>query len=379
MLSVKSRIAFMRMKHGVALGASSVLLASILAGAGCTVIQGDTAQLDNMKSASAQPAPTAATAAATTSAPVSASDTLATGSLSGENVASAGIPIPLISPRHRELQVASVDPRAGLGAIGVPIRQLAGVYLKFGDAMTIAEKSNLKTPKEVRRVLNELRFATPDTMAAGWYAIRAMTAAQNKFFAQGVRDEVRLNGQDKVLSSLDNPNYVLRIAGADAAVTDVMASVTAENERMLGLRNRLLETAQKFQRQKWGMIEPASPVKAAEISTPVQPGTLSSRFASLLSTISPIGEAEAYSPGVMTKILSLAARQVMSAPATVTTANDETASCLNWARLNLNQCIAAAHFPSEEAWCTGTHGIEEVRACWAAVLPASATMTPAAH
>lgn len=356
----------MRMKHGVAAGAGSVLFAALLAG--CTVIQGDTAELDNMKSSSAQTAPVPAAKPA---------DTLAAASLADESIASAGIPIPLMSPRHREFKVASVDPRAGLGSFGVPIRQLAGVYLKYGDALNVAEKSRLNTPKEVRRVLKDLRFAEPETMAAGWYAVRAMTAAQNKLFAQGVRDEVRRDGQDKVLASLDDPAFVLRIAGADAAATDVMASVTAENERMLGLRKRFLDTAQTFQRQKWGMIEPLTPVKEAEAPAP----SMTSRLASLASTLSPISEAQAYSPAVMTKILALGARQVMAAPVSPAKAaeRDETSACLNWARLNLNQCIAAAHFPSEEAWCTGTHGVEEVRACWAAVLPASATMTPAAH
>ena len=312
-----------------------------------------------------------------------ANGALATGSLGDQSVASAGIPIPLISPRHRDaVLVASTDPRAGLSALGgasLPVRQLAGVYLKYDDALTIAEKSKLNTPKEVRRVLKDLRFSQPETMAQGWYAVQGMTAAQTTAFAQGVRDQVLIDGKDKVLASLNNPNYVLRLPGADAATSAVMASISAENQRMLSLRKRLLDTAQAFMRQKWGMNAPAgaAPVQAADAGAP-QPASHWS-FAQLLSTFSPVSEAEAYSPAIMSKILALGARQVMAEPAIPATERDETSTCLNWARLNLNQCIAAAHFPSEEAWCTGTHAVEEVRSCWAAVLPASATMTPAAH
>lgn len=332
--------------------------------AGCTVVEGKSSEPEREapRIAETQPAPNAAGDTAT--------------ALAHQNIASAGIPIPLISPRHIEsVRVASVDPRAGLNAFGgASIRQIAGVYLKYDDALTLAQNSKLKTPKEVRRVLKDLRFAEPIPMAQGWYAVHAMTAAQTAAFAQAIRDEERINGRDRVLRALESPNYVLRLPGADAASNAIIASVAAENRRMLSLRQHFLDTAQRFMRQKWGMSTPIAPVSTASAEPADAPS-----LASLLSALSPVGEAQAYSPAVMTKILSVAARQVLSAPAVEAAQRDETSTCLNWARLNLDQCIAAAHFPSEEAWCTGTHAIEEVRACWASVLPASATMTPAAH
>ncbi len=347
---------------GVKRGSGMLLALSLLAG--CTVVQGNTATLDNMKSAAATPATPVPTAATANPA---ANDLLATGNIANESIASAGIPIPLISPRHLNVRVASIDPRAGLGSLssGVPISELAGVYLHYDDALSVAEASRLNTPKEVRRVLKSLRFSEPETMAEGWYAVRAMAAAQNAVFAQGVRDEVRVKGKDFVLASLNDTNYVLRLPGAGAAVTTVMASVSAENDRMMTLKQKFLDTAYKFQKQKWGMTAPLETVKAADAGD-----SSASSFKAALAELSPVTPAQAYSATVMTKILSQAARQIASAPMTqVAAQNDETSSCLNWARLNLNQCIAAAHFPSEEAWCTGTHAIDEVRACWAAALP----------
>ena len=360
MLGLENRVAFMRLKRGVTIGASSILLGSLIAG--CTIIQGGSAENEGNK------APTVKAVAAPVAAPAYAAANPA-----AENVASAGIPIPLPSPRHREFKVASISPTAGLSTFSysVPIRQLAGVYLKYDDAIAVAEKSKLNSPKEVRRVLKDLRFAQPDNMAAGWYAVRAMTAAQNKQFSQGVHDEVSRNGEARVLAALDNPDYVLGIAGAGAAEADVVASVSAENQRMASLHKRLMDVAHQFQREKWGMIEPLSPAQYAE--APVESSTapsMSTRLASLARSFSPIGEARAGTPTVMSKILALGARQVLSAPVVNAATRDETATCLNWARLNLNQCIAAAHFPSEEAWCTGTHGVEDVRACWASSLPA---------
>ena len=148
---------------------------------GCTVVQGDTASLDKMKTASATP--TAQAAAVTAS-----NDTLETASLYEQSIASSGIPIPLISPRHRDVQVASIDPRAGLSTVslGVPMSQLAGVYFKFDKAMDVAETSKLNSPKEVRRVMKTLRIEQPETLADGWYAVRAMSAANTATFAEGV-------------------------------------------------------------------------------------------------------------------------------------------------------------------------------------------------
>jgi hypothetical protein len=337
----------------------------ILALAGCTVIQGDTASLDNMNSASAAPVPLATPS-------TGPNDSLLTGSVGQTSIASSGIPIPLMSPRHRGVKIASIDPRSGLSAIslGVPIGQLAGVYVDFGKAMAYAEGSKLNSPKEVRRVLKKLRIEEPEMLADGWIAVRSMAAAQTAAFAKGVRDEVRYKGEARVLSLLEDPDYVLRLPGASVAVGAVMASGKAENERLEKLRKRLIETAFSFQKQKWGM---STPLKNGPLTQTAKAETGTGMVKKVLSAISPVSEAHAYSTTVMAKILARGARQSISAPILpISGHNDETTSCLNWARLNLNQCVAAAHFPSEEAWCTGTHAVEEVRACWAAALPATA-------
>lgn len=348
-------------------GLSAALVLIALSG-GCTVIQGDTASLDSMKTASATASPSVA------AAPTD-NDALTTGSLAEANIASAGIPIPLMSPRNRNVKVASIDPRAGLSAIsrGMPLNKLAGVYYRFDKAVDNAEASKLNTPKEIRRVLKTLRIQEPETLADGWYAVQAMAAANNAVFAQGVRDEVRVHGEAQMLASLQNTNYVMHLPGALSAISSVMASAKSEDERLIKLRKRFIDTAFRFQKQKWGMITPL------QMSTPVEVATtepISTQMGQLLADLSPISEAHAYSLSVMSKILAQGAREVISAPIVpISGGKDETSSCLNWARLNLNQCVAAAHFPSEEAWCVGTHAIEEVRTCWATALP-SPGVTP---
>ncbi|MGV8996364.1 MAG: hypothetical protein ACOH12_05410 [Parvibaculaceae bacterium] len=344
---------------------AALLIAAL---SGCTVVQGDTASLDNMKTASEAPAAAAPTA--------TNDDALATASLYEASIASSGIPIPLISPRHLDVKVASISPGAGINAVsmGVPMAQLAGVYLAYDQTIDKVEGSKLNTPKDVRKAIQSLRIATPETLADGWLSIRAMAAANSATFAEGVRNEVRINGKDKVLKMLEDPAYVLRIPGASAAMSAVMDSGKAEDERLAKLRKRFIETAFSFQKQKWGMTEPME--GAAEVKTADANTTTLEKVRGFMAALSPISEAQAYSVPVMAKILARGARESIAAPIIpISGGPDETSSCLNWARLNLNQCVAAAHFPSEEAWCAGTHGIEEVRACWAAALP-TAGATP---
>jgi len=341
------------------LGAALLLVAL----SGCTVVQGDTASLDNLQTASA----------AATPAPA-ANDALVTGSVDEPSIASSGIPIPLISPRHLDVKVASINPGAGINAVsmGVPMAQLAGVYLAYDQTIDKVEGSKLTTPKDVRKALKSLRIETPETLADGWLSVRAMAAANSATFVEGVRNEVRVHGKDKVLKQLEDPAYVLRIPGASAAMSAVMDSGKAEDQRLAKLRKRFIETAFSFQKQKWGMTEPMegfSAVKAADNTTALE------KMRGFIASLSPIGEAQAYSVPVMAKILARGARESIAAPIIpISGTRDETTSCLNWARLNLNQCVAAAHFPSEEAWCAGTHGVEEVRACWAAALPTAGAM-----
>lgn len=327
---------------------------------GCTVVQGNTASLDNMKAAAVAPAPAVA------------ADAMTTGSLAETSVASAGIPIPLISPRHEGIKVASIDPRSGLSALalngGLPLNKMAGVYIRFDNAINGAEASKLNTPKEIRRILKTLRFKAPETLADGWYAVQAMAAAKDPAFSRGARDEVRKLGEAHFLAALNDPNYVLTLPGASSAMAAVMTSAKSEDERLIKLRKRFIETAFHFQKQKWGMI---TPLHVGPTTDMAQTEPVSKQIRQFFASLSPVSPAQAYSRSVMSKILAQGAREAISAPViSVSGTKDETSSCLNWARLNLNQCIAAAHFPSEEAWCVGTHAVEEVRTCWAAALPA---------
>ncbi|MBX3446516.1 MAG: hypothetical protein KF765_07165 [Parvibaculaceae bacterium] len=340
-------------------------LAAVLTVSGCTVVEGGA---KNDKAAPAAPV-------AAVEAPAPANDELTTGGIA--SIASANIPIPLPSPRQQApVQVASVDPSAGIASLSArpQLQQLAGVYADYGSAVAAVGQSKLNTPSDVRRAVAALRFSQPDALADGWYATHAMIAAQDAGFSQGIRDEVRHRGKTAVLAAIESDDkYILTVRGARSATEAVTAALKAENARMAALSARFKETSYAFQKQRWGMSTPLPAQGETKTAEADDDRSFMERAGDMLAALSPVTPAQAYSPSVMNRVLTLAAYQVIdgSMDAGATTARNPTGRCLNWARLNLDQCLAASRFPSEEAYCAGKHAVEEVRGCWAEAVPAS--------
>jgi hypothetical protein len=356
----------------VGLLASAGLAVILLAG--CNVLEGDGKATDKNS------------APATSAASTPPSD----GTITLAEAATFGLPLP--SPRRREgtpLRVASIDPKQSMAALKTTMtaQDLAGVFLQYDVGLAAAEKSTLNTPKEMRRVLAQLRYSTPEGMSNGWYAMRALVASKDPQFIKGVNAQVISKGREKFLEMLASEKFVNKIPGAGSATQAVIAAVALENTRLASISAKFKDTAARFQKNKYGMQMPLPEEPVTRMAVQ-EPRSLAGSVKAVMAALSPISEAQAaYSPSVMADILALAARKIATdhmaggtpaAGAVVTAASKETTHCLSWARLNLNQCVAAAHFPSEEAWCTGKHAVDDVRMCWSSVLPASMTAaTPA--
>ncbi|MEQ9517824.1 MAG: hypothetical protein RLN89_00145, partial [Parvibaculum sp.] len=236
---------------------------------------------------------------------------------------------------------------------------------------------NLGTPREVRRLLDKLRFNEPSSVAQGWLAHRGLIAAADPSFAAGVQQAVSAQGQVAVIAQLSGKGQFARdLPGADSAVNSVMNAIAADNRLLNQLHEHFLDAAQTFQGNRWGMITPAPAAAPSNDFAALEDDEGTSGLSSILSELAPISTAHALAPHIMERVLAYGARHIISTSlqtaiptADLAQPDQKTTSCLNWSKLNLNQCIAAAHFPSEEAWCTGKHAIEDVRACWANVLP----------
>jgi len=286
-------------------------------------------------------------------------------------------PVPVARPEGGAASLAQTrKPVIPDGATGVAV--LAQDYIQFQNALESAGAAKLDTPRNVRHALEQLRYAEAGRIARGWVAYRALIAADDAEFRRGVQERVTAEGRDDVLKNLTGRGvYARRIDGANSASSKVLETIAADNRKMAQLSQRFLSAARDFQMNRWGSLEPLPAQKQTDLAA-LEEGE------SLLETIgrelSPISTAQAAYAPLMEQILAVAARHIIDngdgEPARNETfkADTDSARCLRWARLNLNQCIAAAHFPSEEAWCTGKHAVEDVRMCWVRVLPRSARL-----
>jgi len=207
----------------------------------------------------------------------------------------------------------------------------------------------------------------PEKLSDGWIAYSARVIAANDTFSRGIEAEVAKRGRDTVLAKIaSDPQYVNKLPGAFDALDGLMKQVERETSKLSELGNRFIQTAYAFQKKKWGEAEPqpARPHYAGTETVRLIPAGLFSRDEK---------PAAAAPVGVTQRVLMLAASLDAGGPEAASSKalmhDPGLSQCMRWARLNLNQCLAAAYFPSEQAYCTGKHAINEVNACWTKLLP----------
>jgi len=266
-----------------------------------------------------------------------------------------------------------------LGALDNRMVKLAAHYQKFSRALASAVSSRMKTPREIKKLLVGLRYREADQLSMGWMAHRALVAAQDPGFETGVRQEVNKIGAKAFLNRLrSDSSYALNVRGAKKAQTNVIEAISADNIVMAALAERFMSVSRTFQQNKWGALSPTDLPQINDTTVDVaalENAQFHAFFDTLAQDLSPIGSAQAsYTHPLVKSILALGAQHVVKGMAdetklTAVLPPAESTRCLRWARLNLNQCLAAAHFPSEVAWCTSRHALNDVRVCWLDALP----------
>ncbi|MBV1885592.1 MAG: hypothetical protein KUG61_00820 [Parvibaculaceae bacterium] len=288
--------------------------------------------------------------------------------------------IPLSTRTARPLpQELKPGQTVDLSALDNKMGEYAAYYQNFSLALTKAVSSQMKTPRQIKKLLLGLRFSEAGKLSRGWMAHRALVAAQDSGFKHGVRQEVGKIGAKAFLNRLrSDSSYALNVKGAQKAEKNVIQAISADNIVMAALAKRFMSASRTFQRNKWGALSPAEMPQQADNAVDLaalEDDQLRAFFDTLTQELSPISSAQAsYTHPLVKSILALGAQHIVNEMAngtelTAVLPPAESTRCLRWARLNLNQCLAAAHFPSEVAWCTSRHALNDVRVCWIDALP----------
>lgn len=313
-------------------------------------------------------------------------------------------------------------PAATPAAPSAPLDSALVAYAAFHSDVSNLRAARIENADSLETALDTVARHNKDAMVRGWVAYGAYTAAQSPAFVQGVRDAAAYYGRDAVVRAISaDPYYARGLRGANEATRLVLDAAAADGARVIAVADRYQEMAYGLQRQRWanavapqqatrvqrirslgGADRPAATL-AAEV-TPrlaVTPASLSPgsdptvfggrRFWDALQGGASVVEVAATAPSAlrlndsrgeavhrMTTLAALEALDASETPAANQMMNDpRSRDCLEMAQLQLYQCMSAARFRYENAFCLGQHGLRDVGLCISAVAqPDTAAMTP---
>jgi hypothetical protein len=316
---------------------------------------------------------------------------------------------------------ASAAPAAADGTLQTALAGYASYQTDVTDLRSAQVGNNAALESALDRVARHNR----DAMTRGWIAYGAETAAQSPAFVQGIRDAAAYYGRDAVIWAVSvDPSYARALRGGQEATRMLLDSANADSSRITAVADRYQEMAYSMQRQRWANA--VAPGQAARVQRVRSLGAPNAPAVALPDGVPPRLAAAtlSLSPGTdptvlggrrfwdalhggsdvvavsstpvtyqwrvnptrgeaLDRMAAVAALQALDALDTHQSAvsqllNDpRSRDCFEMAQLQLYQCMSAAHFRYENAFCLGQHGLRDIGTCIAQVgQPDTTAMTP---
>lgn len=288
------------------------------------------------------------------------------------------------------------------------LSKAAAVYGTYQGSVGDFKTTPFSSAKDIDRALTELGGHNAGQLSKGWLSYSGLVASQNNEFRAAINEAVGHYGRDRVLLGLkNNYAYARSLKGGNAAVGSALTALDADARRIRSAAAQVKEQAYTLQSAGWAKAKigntqaKANQIMANSRSGRPANGTVmsammaadaDSNFAraggsgapslwdgltSAASTVRfpTISSASGYKrvrrgqEQTADRIATLAAYRAVGAgrsaeSAILTTMTDQqAASCLNSASLNLQQCVAAAHKQYEVPFCIGEHALAEIGDC----------------
>ncbi|MDX2274668.1 MAG: hypothetical protein NW206_04385 [Hyphomonadaceae bacterium] len=304
------------------------------------------------------------------------------------------------------------------------VRSAIDAYAAYQSDVTTLRASRISSDRELEAALDTVAHHNRDALTRGWVAYGGMTAAQSPAFVQGVRDAAQYYGRDAVIWAISaDPRYARGLRGGAEVTRLLLDSATADAARIVAVADRYQEMAYSLQRQSWAnAVAPGQAARVQRIRSlgaagrPVAvPATVSPRLTVTTLSLSPSSDATAFggrrfwdAVGGAADVVEVSAtpvtyqwrlnptrgeaidRMASVAALAALDANDEahasavsqlmndrrSRDCFEMAQLQLYQCMSAARFRYENAFCLGQHGLRDVGICINAVAQPDANATP---
>lgn len=319
--------------------------------------------------------------------------------------------------------VANAQSNSGPVSESGDINAALTAYAAYQNDVTDLRTSRLENPTQLETALDTVARHNRSSLTRGWIAYGAQTAAQSPAFVQGVRDAAAYYGRDAVIWAVSvDPGYARGLRGGSEVTRLLLNSAAADSARIIGVADRYQELAYSLQRQRWANA--VAPQQAARVQRvrglglPGQPfapipAEVTPRLSVTTLSLSPQTDPTAFggarfwdavrgggnvvavsAPSAQWRInltrgeavdrmASVAALQALDAvsdhqSAVGTLLNDpRSRDCFEMAQLQLYQCMSAARFRYENAFCLGQHGLRDIGTCIGAVAqPDTSAMSP---
>lgn len=295
-----------------------------------------------------------------------------------------------------------------------PLARAVQSYAAYQGEITALNATGLANADDLERALDRAAGVNRDALTRGFIAYGALTAAQAPEFVKGVRDVAAHYGRDVMIRGLTlDPGYAQTLKGGEEATRLALVSTRADGGRVFATGERYKEFAYSLQNQRWAnQVAPGQPARVNRMRTlasgaatrtigPVltprltaAPGTLTpwtdptqlggvSFWDSMRTTPAPGVAAPLPAPvfapatlrphhdrvGTINRMTTLAALYVLdatkepAAQADRLLAEGSTERCLELAQVQFYQCMSAARFRYENAFCLGEHALKDMGSC----------------
>lgn len=307
------------------------------------------------------------------------------------------------------------------GDIQAAITAYAAYQNDVSDLRTLTPRNPTTLDEALDRVARHNR----EELTRGWIAYGAQTAAQSPEFVRGVRDAAAYYGRDAVIWAVTvDPSYARGLRGGSDATRMLLDSANADSSRIIGVADRYQELAYSIQRQRWAnAVAPRKEARVQRVRALGREGSPDSavpaeyapRFAVTPVSLSPSSDPTAYGGRrfwdalrggaavvevastpvsyqwrvnatrgeALDRMAAVAALQALDATDVNQSAvsrlisDPRSLNCFEMAQLQLYQCMSAARFHYENAFCLGQHGLRDIGTCIGAVGQAdTAALTP---
>ena len=310
--------------------------------------------------------------------------------------------------------------------VNVDVQTAVTAYAAYQADVSELRSTTPRDANGLEAAIDRVARHNRDQLTRGWIAYGAQTAAQSPAFVQGVRDAAAYYGRDAVIWAVSvDPSYARGLRGGGEVTRMLLDSANADSARIVAVADRYQEFAYSLQRQRWAnAVAPGQAARVQRVRSLGRDGAPASavpaeyapRLAVAPLSISPSSDPTAYggrrfwdavrggeqvvevaaTPAsyqlrvnatrgeAIDRMAAVAALQALDATATNQSAvtrlisDPRSRDCFEMAQLQLYQCMSAARFRYENAFCMGQHGLRDIGTCIGAVgQPDTSAMTPA--